>query len=111
RPNVVGNARLDNPTVERWFNTQAFALPAFGTFGNAGRNILEGPGNATVNFSVVKDTAVSERMTVQLRVETFNLLNRANFDLPDLFYGNPTFGRVQSAQNPRRLQLGLKLLF
>jgi len=111
RPNVVGNARLDNPTVERWFNTQAFALPAFGTFGNAGRNILEGPGNATVNFSVVKDTAVTERLTMQLRVETFNLLNRANFDLPDLFYGNPTFGRVQSAQNPRRLQLGLKLLF
>lgn len=111
RPNVVGNARLENPTVERWFNTQAFALPAFGTFGNAGRNILEGPGSATVNFSVVKDTTVTERLTMQLRVETFNLLNRANFDLPDLFYGNPTFGRVQSAQNPRRMQLGLKLLF
>ncbi|MBL8174235.1 MAG: TonB-dependent receptor [Bryobacterales bacterium] len=111
RPNIIGNPRLDNPSATRWFNTQAFALPAFGTFGSAGRNILEGPGNATVNFSVVKDTAFTERLTMQLRLETFNLLNRANFDLPDLFFGNPTFGRVQSAQNPRRLQLGLKLLF
>ncbi len=111
RPHVVGNPRLDHPTADRWFNTQAFALPAFGTFGNAGRNILDGPGAATVNFSVVKDTAFTERLTMQLRLETFNLFNRANFDLPDLFFGNPTFGRVQSAQNPRRLQLGLKLLF
>ncbi|MBS1827604.1 MAG: TonB-dependent receptor [Acidobacteria bacterium] len=111
RPNLTGNPRLDKPTADRWFNTQAFALPAFGSFGNAGRNILEGPGNATVNFSIVKDTAFTERLTMQLRLETFNLFNRANFDLPDLFYGNPTFGRVQSAQNPRRTQLGIKFLF
>jgi hypothetical protein len=111
RPNVVGNASIDNPTPLRWFNTGAFAISPRGTFGNAGRNILDGPGLATVNFSVVKNTYFTERVNLQFRAEFFNLFNRDNFDLPDAFLGSPTFGQIQSAQNPRRLQLGLKLMF
>lgn len=111
RPNVNGNPALSNPTPEKWFNTAAFAMSPRGTFGNAGRNILDGPGSATVNFSVLKDTKISEASTLQLRFETFNLFNRANFDLPDIYFASPTFGRVQSAQSPRRLQFGVKVIF
>ena len=111
RPNVTGKATLDNPTIDRWFNTASFALPPYGSFGNAGRNVVEGPGYAAFNASILKDTFVSERLNLQFRVEAFNLFDRANFDLPDNFVGSPTFGRIQSAQSPRRVQLGLKFLF
>jgi hypothetical protein len=111
RPNVVGNARLSNPTPGEWFNTAAFATPPYGHFGNAGRDILDGPGSQTVNFSIVKNNAVTERLNLQFRTECFNLLNRTNFNLPDNFVGSPTFGQVVSAEDPRRIQFALKVLF
>jgi hypothetical protein len=111
RPNLVGQARLDNPTPERWFNTAAFQFPLPGTFGNAGRNVLDGDGYQNVNFSLVKNTALRESLNLQLRAEFFNLFNHANFDLPDNFLGSPSFGSVRSAQSPRRVQFGVKLLF
>ncbi len=111
RPNLLRNPALSNPAPERWFDTTAFATPPFGQFGNAGRNILDGPGLATVNLSLVKDTTVSESLTVQFRAESFNLLNRTNLDLPDIFVGSPTFGRISSAGPPRRIQFGVKLIF
>ena len=111
RPNVVGNPHLANPSAQEWFNTAAFAVAPYGTFGNAGRNILDGPGLATVNFSIVKNTRATERLTIQFRAEFFNLLNRTNFNLPDNFVGSPTFGQITSAQDPRRTQLALKFLF
>ena len=111
RPNVVGNPHISNPSATEWFNTKAFAVAPYGTFGNAGRNILDGPGLATVNFSIVKSTRVTERLNVQFRAEFFNLLNRTNFNLPDNFVGSPTFGQITSAQDPRRTQLALKFLF
>ena len=111
RPNLVGDPHLDDPQPGRWFNTAAFAIPPRGTFGNSGRNILRGPGLATVNLSVVKNFALRERTTLQFRAEAFNLFDRANFGLPDNFVGSPTFGQIDSAGSPRRLQLGVKVLF
>lgn len=111
RPNVVGNPELSNPTTLQWFNTAAFAFPAPGTFGNAGRNILEGPGFQNVNASLLKNTRINERINLQFRAEAFNLFNHPNFDLPDNFLGSPTFGRITSARDPRHIQFGLKLLF
>jgi hypothetical protein len=111
RPNVVGDPAAGASLPERWFNTAAFAMPARGQFGNSGRNVLEGPGLATINASVLKDTSLAESVLLQFRAEAFNLLNRVNYDLPDIYFGSPTFGRILSAQNGRRLQLGLKLLF
>ncbi len=111
RPNLVGRGKLDNATPERWFNTAAFAFPPFGSFGNSGRNILDGPSFKNINFSLVKNTAIKERLTVQFRTEFFNLFNHPNFGLPDNFAGSPSFGRVLSAESPRRIQFGLKLLF
>ncbi|HEX4949012.1 MAG TPA: TonB-dependent receptor [Blastocatellia bacterium] len=111
RPNLVGNPKLSNPTPERWFNTAAFTTPAFGTFGSAGRNIVDGPGYANVNFSLLKNIGLTEGVKLQFRAESFNLFNRVNFDLPDNFVGSPSFGRIRSAQQPRRIQFALKLLF
>ncbi|HKX28680.1 MAG TPA: TonB-dependent receptor [Blastocatellia bacterium] len=116
RPNLVGNPKLSNPTPDRWFKTEAFTVPAFGSFGNAGRNILNGPGYANVNFSLLKNIPLTERTKLQFRAETFNLFNRPNFDLPDNFLvpanlGPSNLGRIRSAQSPRHIQFGLKLLF
>jgi hypothetical protein len=111
RPNLVGHPELSNPTTSQWFNTAAFAFSAPGTFGNAGRNILEGPGFQSVNASLVKNTHFTERVNLQFRAEAFNLFNHPNFNLPDNFLGSPTFGRITSARDPRHIQFGLKLLF
>ena len=111
RPNLIGNPKLSNPTPERWFNTAAFTTPAFGTFGSAGRNTVEGPGYANVNFSLLKNIGLTESLKLQVRAEAFNVFNRVNFDLPDNFVGSPSFGRIRSAQSPRHIQFGLKLLF
>ncbi len=111
RPNVVGNPALSERSPEAWFNTSAFAFPPRGSFGNAGRNILDGPGYHSVNASLSKNTALSERINLQFRTEVFNLFNHPNFNLPDNFLGSPTFGRTTSARDPRHIQFGLKLLF
>ncbi len=111
RPNLVGNPELSDPTTLHWFNTAAFAFPPPGTFGNAGRNILDGPGFQNVNASLLKNTRITERVNLQFRAEAFNLFNHPNFNLPDNFLGSPTFGRITSARDPRHIQFGLKLLF
>jgi len=111
RPNVTGNPELSDRTPERWFATEAFQTPPFGTFGNSGRNTLDGPDLRTINVSLLRDFRLRENIALQFRVEAFNLLNRTNFDLPDIFVGSPTFGRISSAGSPRRIQFGLKLLF
>ena len=111
RPNVVGNAHISDPNPDMWFNTAAFAIPPFGSFGNAGRNILTGPGLETMNLSLVKNTRIREGMSLQFRAESFNIVNHPNLNLPDNFIGSPTFGQILSAQDPRHIQFGLKLLF
>ena len=112
RPNVNGDGSLpgDERSEDEWFDTSAFSFPAFGSFGNAGRNILSGPGYRNVNVGVSKIVPVGEAR-LQLRLEIFNVFNRANFDLPDAFLGSPTFGRILSAGPARRVQLGVKALF
>ena len=111
RPNVVGDPNLANPDPVQWINPAAFSFPAFGTFGNAGRNVVQGPPLRNVNFSAVKDTRVNEDVTVQFRAEFFNFFNTPNFAQPNVFFGSPGFGRVLSARDSRELQFGVKLLF
>jgi hypothetical protein len=111
RPNISGSAELSDPGPNGWFKTSAFSLPQYGTFGNAGRNILDGPGYQNVNLALLKQVAVGSDARLQIRVEAFNLLNRVNFDLPDNFFGSPTFGQILSAQSPRHIQFGARLMF
>jgi hypothetical protein len=112
RPNVTGNPALppDDRGADRWFDTEAYSMPAFGTFGDSGRNTLEGPGYSNVNLAVVKLVRIATA-SLQLRVEIFNLFNSANYDLPDAFLGSPTFGRILSAGSPRRVQFGIRARF
>ncbi len=111
RPNAVSNPHLANPDPQRWFDTAAFALPAFGSFGNAGRNVVQGPGLANVDFSVLKNIEVDESITLQFRAEFFNMLNTPAFLNPNVFFGTPGFGRVLAAGDGREVQFGIKLIF
>ena len=111
RPNVSGDPTHSNPTEDQWFNTAAFSMPAFGSFGNSGRNTVTGPGYRNVNMALVKYVGLGSGLRLQLRAEAFNLFNRVNFDLPDATFGSPTFGRILSAGSPRRWQFGVKALF
>ena len=111
RPNVVGNADLESPSADAWFDAEAFEFPPFGSFGDAGRNILEGPSLMNVNLALIKHAEVAAGARLQFRIEAFNLFNRVNLGLPDSFLGSPTFGQILSAGDARRIQLGLRLLF
>ncbi len=111
RPNVIGNPRLDNPDPQLWFNTAAFAIPATGTFGNAGRNILTGPGYSNTDIALVKRIKFGEVRNLELRGEVFNLFNRPNFDLPNAFADSAQFGRIFSAGPARQIQFGIKFAF
>ena len=106
-PNLPARAR----TPERWFDTSAFALQAPFTFGKAPRNSVIGPGFANVDLAVAKTWTVAGRRQLELRWEVFNVLNKANFDLPNRIFGTPNFGRIFSAKNPREMQFGAKLSF
>lgn len=111
RPHLVGDPKLSEPSAEQWFNQAAFAFPAYGTFGNAGRNIVSGPSLRTLNLSMLKDTRIGETATLQFRAEFFNVLNTPNFGQPNIFMGTPGFGRILSARDGREMQFGLKFLF
>ncbi|MCC7007491.1 MAG: TonB-dependent receptor [Acidobacteria bacterium] len=105
-PDLPGGQR----TPERWFDTDAFALPALYTFGSAPRNSVTGPGYANVDLVVAKSWR-TRHGTIEWRWETYNLLNRTNFDLPNRVFGSSTFGRILSAKNAREMQGALRFLF
>jgi outer membrane receptor protein involved in Fe transport len=112
RPNLVGNPNSGPKTPAEWFNTAAFAkVTDPGTFGSAGRNIVQGPGYTNWDFSAFKNFKVTESKQFQFRTEFFNILNHTNFRLPDSDISSPTFGNVQAALNPRLVQFALKFLY
>jgi hypothetical protein len=112
RPNVAGSPHLANPSPSEWFNTAAFAIAPEYTFGNAGRNIITGPGLFTADISLVREIRIGERESISLEGQAFNTLNRANFNLPELYADNPgTFGRIFSAQAPRQIQFAARFRF
>ena len=111
RPDLVGNGIGGPKTVEQWFNTDAFAEPAPGFFGNAGRNIIREPGTNKWDMSFFKNNRLSESVNLQLRAEFFNIFNHASFNGINTTFGSGAFGRITSARDPRIVQLGLKLGF
>jgi hypothetical protein len=113
RVNVLRNPALpkEQRSINAWFDVAAVAQPAPFTFGNAGRAILESPGLANVNISLLKNFPITERWNLQFRAEAFNAFNRANFQDPGRALGAPTFGVINATEDPRNLQLGMKLQF
>jgi hypothetical protein len=116
-PAFTGPVILGNPA--QWFNPAAFLAPPpnSGFYGDLGRDTLIGPGLATWDFSALKDTVLRERLSLQFRAEIFNLLDRANFNTPNLIVFTPsgpsgTAGAVTSTSTTsRQVQFGLKLLW
>jgi hypothetical protein len=135
RPNLIPGISLaptGGSTPDLWFNPAAFAPPQVGFRGTAGRNILSGPGYQTFDLAILRNFRIDEKRSLQFRIETFNLLNKANFDLPGntedgemLFIytpasaGNPaTFvppasvGKIFSTVgDSREIQFALKFIF
>jgi hypothetical protein len=110
RPNVVGQVeRLKD--LSKWFTTEAFALPALGTFGNAGRSLVRGPGINNWDIVFSKRTDLKEKITLQFRSEFFNLFNHAQFSSVATTVNSSTFGQVTGTRDPRIIQFGLRLLF
>ncbi|HEU0141187.1 MAG TPA: carboxypeptidase regulatory-like domain-containing protein [Bryobacteraceae bacterium] len=110
RPNLI--APVDRPReLSQWFSTSSFALPAQGTFGNAGRSLVTGPGINNWDVSFSKRTDLTESVSLQFRAEFFNLFNHAQWSGVGTTFGTGTFGQVTSARDPRIGQLGLRLLF
>jgi hypothetical protein len=109
---VLSSGRARTDQVLAWFNTAAFAQPALGTDGNAGRNILDGPGYRNVDLGVFRDIRLGGPILLQLRLETTNLFNFVNLSNPDTSLNAPTtFGQIRSARDVRRVQLGGRLSF
>jgi hypothetical protein len=113
RPNLVGDPELpaSERTVTRWFNTAAFANPAPLTFGNSPRSVLRGPALVTTDLTVEKTIPLPGDRKFDVRVETYNLLNRTNFNLPGFTLGAPDFGVISSARPARTIQLGARFAF
>ena len=98
--------------ADRFFNTDAFRAPAPFTFGNAGRNILPGPGNVVLDVALLRGFRLTESLTMELRVESFNFPNHPNFGIPGPYpdFG-PFFGKIFSTGDPRRFQFGARFDF
>lgn len=111
RPAVIAAPSISPRAPGVLFDPSAFAAPQPLTFGNAGRNILAGPGRSAVDFALVRSLRLGERATAEFRAEAFNLANRTNFDLPARTFGLPAFGRSLSAGQARQVQLGLRFTF
>jgi hypothetical protein len=97
--------------LAQWFTTNAFGAPANNTFGNAGRNILIGPGTFNIDFAAHKVFPLGERLKLQFRAEFFNFLNHPQFNNPDTTLSDSTFGQITTARDPRIIQGALKLVF
>jgi hypothetical protein len=120
RPNAVAGVDLyaQPQTVNQWLNPAAFSMPAAGTFGNLGRNTIFGPDLAQIDFSVLKNTPITERTKLQFRAEIFNLANHPNLAQPNTTFGSPSFGeifntigRTLGMGTSRQIQLALRFNF
>lgn len=117
RPNLVGDPYLSTSRprgqlIQEYFNPAAFTPNPIGTFGDAGRNILNGPGSATVDFGLYKNFPLGEARRLQFRFEFFNFFNRPNFGNPvSVLSAGPRVGLITTSGPGRIIQFGAKVAF
>ncbi len=119
RADIVGNPSLPGgrstaSEVKEWFNVQAFAVNALGTFGTSSRDMLTGPGLANLDLALVRTLVFrksNESQKLQFRSEFFNVFNHPNFNNPNSSVTSSSVGRITSAADPRIVQLSLKLVY
>ena len=110
-PDRIGDGKLDKPTVDKWFDIDAFKAPTPNTYGTSGRGVLYGPGTQTVDVSLSRYFPISS-FRLQFRVDAFNLLNTPQFGFPNASIGNASAGRITSTVGDnanRSMQFALKL--
>ncbi|MGO4883764.1 MAG: TonB-dependent receptor domain-containing protein [Bryobacteraceae bacterium] len=117
RPDIVPGVPLTLPrgqrTTNEFFNTAAFTAPAPYTFGNAGRNIVNGPGNNVFDMALHRRFPVRDRGALEFRAEAFNIFNHPNWGVPGTYadFGPPLFGGILGVGNPRQLQFAIRYDF
>ena len=103
--------QLDDRSIERFFNTSAFTVPATGSFGSAGRNIIIGPGSRQLDAQFSRDIRLGSTRVLSVNLNASNLLNMVNYAAIDTSLNSPTFGQVTSVRPMRSMQLGLRFRF
>jgi hypothetical protein len=117
RADINGDPKLDagrprEELIEQWFNTAVFSQPAIGNDGTAGRSIVDGPGYRNVDLGVFRDIPLGGQTRLQVRFEATNVLNIVNLQNPGTNLNAPaTFGKIRSARDMRRIQLGARVSF
>jgi hypothetical protein len=128
RPNVVGSYYPSHQTPNQWVSPGAFSNPFVDAggqcaFGNAGRNILRGPGLTDLDFSLVRHFRIGEKKSLEFRAEIFNILNHANFATPERDVASASFGQIFNTVqplagiasggpgDPREIQFALRFIF
>ncbi|MCA1584800.1 MAG: hypothetical protein LC791_08530, partial [Acidobacteria bacterium] len=115
RANCTGEALPDgfDQTLDTWFDVTAFSATAARAYGSCGSNTVRGPGYKSMNMSLFRTIPLPGERRAELRVETFNLFNWANFGFPGSSVSNLTsFGRITSSLgDPREVQLAVKFYF
>jgi hypothetical protein len=115
RPNLTCNPNSGPKTTLEWFNTSCFATPAQFTYGNAGRDIVTGPGLDDFDFTLQKQFPIRERANLQFRLDVFDFFNHPNLNAPigagRTFSTASSFGEITSANDPRDMQFSLRLAF
>jgi len=114
RPNKVSDDVYGAKTVLAYLNRAAFAQPAPGTFGNLPINAIKGPARWTIDMALSRNIRLTQVQTIELRLESFNLLNHVNLGNPNTNLNLGNFGRItalQTGTTPRILQFGLKYGF
>jgi len=108
---AVYNDKSHVEKTAKYFNTSAFSLPALGTFGTSGRNILRAPGYANFDAGLFKNITLHEDKRLELRWEAFNSLNHPNFLAPNNSFTSSAFGRITSTSRGRVMQIAAKIVF
>ena len=111
-PNRTGSGKLDDPTVDLWYNPRDFVAPPPNTYGNTGRGILYGPGHLNFDTSLSKRFTVAGRANAEFRWDAFNLFNHPGFGFPNQNFDSPTAGRITTTVvDNRSMQFSLKFNF
>lgn len=110
---VIGTPVYTNLTGpgQQWITASAFALPAVNTHGNAGRDVLRGPGTTVYDVNLVRKFPIGERAKLELRMEGSNIFNHPQWGNPASQVGSATFGQITSASNPRVVQFAGRVTF
>ena len=124
RPNIDPTVASTPHTLANWFDQDAFVgactnksytgnpyCVANGTFGNASRDILSGPGSIQFDMSATRRFSFNERYKMELRGDFFNIMNHANWNSPATGMTSSTFGQITGFSGPRLIQVSAKFLF